>query len=213
MQQMNITLYGMIPYDRSGKVRWLLEEMGLPYQDRWLDRGKREHEAEAYLQINPMGRVPAVVIDERPMIESGAICAYLADLHPNKGLAPSMTSPERLEYQQWMYFSAATLDGFSGRIGIIEDIPPGAVLETKMSTFLSDVADAAITLDRALMNREFLTGSFSAADICASYNLYFANLWPEIHAVFARHPRVLAYLEQMKQRPAAQRARIFSFKE
>jgi glutathione S-transferase len=208
---MTISIYGSNNYDRSGKIRWLLEELGLPYDNRWLDPANKDLDEGPYLTVNPLGRIPAVVINDRPMIESGAIVAYLADLHIDKGLAPSLASETRLDYQQWMYFAAATVDPFASRISIIEDIPAGDVLDKKTDAYLTEVREALGFLNQTLSKREYLTGTFSAADICVGYHLYFASLWPEVKGILDDQPHVLAFLERLKKRPAALKAKVFSF--
>lgn len=207
-----IKLYAIFPYDRSAKVRWLLTQMGIPFEDRWLDREKSEHESPEYLRVNPMGRVPAVEIDGRAMIESDAICQYLADRHLEKKMAPPLDSPERAEYQQWMHFAGASLQSVQTRIQIVEDIPAGEVFEAKQAAVLEDLRDAAFMLERALARRETLLASgFSAADICVGYHLYFLYMWPELETVLRDFPRVGAYFERLKQHPAALKAQVFSY--
>jgi len=206
----SITLYGINHYDRSGKIRWLLEELGVAYEDHWLDVEKNERDEGAYLNVNPLGRVPAIVIDDRPMIESGAICSYVADRFSQKGLAPALTAKERLDYLQWMYF-AVSVDSFASRIGIIEDIPAGEVAEKKMGDFLAEVRDLVGFLEKSLNKKEYLVEKFSAADVCVSYHLYVASLWPEVKAVVDAHPQVVSYLARLKQRPAAQKSKVFSY--
>ena len=70
-----IRLHSLVPFDRSVKARWLLNEMGVTYEDRLLDREKKEHESPAFLKLNPMGRVPVLEIGDKVLFESGAICA------------------------------------------------------------------------------------------------------------------------------------------
>ncbi len=207
-----IRLHGLTPYDRSAKARWVLTELGLPFENRWLDQETKEHESTEYLRLNPMGRLPFVEIDDQVMFESGAICAYFADLHPERGLAPKVGSPERALYEQWMYFAASTLDPFVGRVMIIEDIPAGEVQAAKQSAMLADFQDAIEGLDRGLAKSEFLLGSrVSAADICVAYHLYFSMLWPELSSLIERFPRITAFYQRMKQLPSAVKANVFSF--
>ncbi|MGZ3689032.1 MAG: glutathione S-transferase family protein, partial [Bdellovibrionota bacterium] len=103
------------PIDRSGKVRWLLEELGLPFELQELDFEKKENESPSHLAKHPMGAVPVLEDGGLVMFESNAICAYLADKYIEKGLAPAFTSPLRAAYQQWMYFSVATIDNLAER--------------------------------------------------------------------------------------------------
>ena len=81
-----LTLYTN-PQSRGRIARWMLEEIGQPYDTVVLDY-HTSMKAPEYLTINPMGKVPALVHDGKVVTENAAICAYLADLVPDKGLAP-----------------------------------------------------------------------------------------------------------------------------
>jgi glutathione S-transferase len=208
----NMILYGLTPYDRSGKVRWLLKELGLSHTDHWLKREEKEYESAEFLKINPRGRVPAMEIKGQTIFESGAICAAIADLHLEKALAPGLSSPERLSYQQWMYFAASTLDPFVTRIMIIEDILPGEVFTKKSEELLDDLRNAVKVLDLTLSQQDYLlkTG-FCAADICVSYHLFLCTLWPEFKEIIDTSAHLSKYFERMLKRPAAISTRVFSF--
>src|SRR3546814_2058880 len=81
----------------------MLEEVGVPYEPRILDYGTTMKDA-AYLAINPMGKVPAIVHDGKAVTECAAICAYLADAFPEAGLAPAPA--DRADYYRWLFFTA-----------------------------------------------------------------------------------------------------------
>lgn len=209
---MKISLYGGSNYDRSGKIRWLLEELGIKPDNQWLDVKNGDLESGPYLKVNPLGRIPAVTLDGVPMIESGAIATYLADRHLEKGLAPALSASDRKDYLQWMYF-AVSVDSFASRILIIEEIPAGEVLDQKMKSLLSEVRDHIEFLGNALKGKDYLLGNFSAADICVGYHLYFASLWPELNDIIESNPNVSAYLKQLKGRDAAQKVKVFTYGE
>lgn len=207
-----IRIYSLTSFDRGAKARWLLTEMGLPYESKMLDRESREHEGPEFLRLNPMGRVPVLQFGDTVIFESGAICAFLADLYLEKGLAPALSSPDRARYQQWMYFAAATLDVIQTRIMIIEDIPEGQVRTQKESALLAEVRDAMNTLDLALSRADYLVGNrMSAADICVSYHTYWFSLWPELDVIMREFPRVVSYIERMRKTPSAVKADVFSY--
>jgi glutathione S-transferase len=202
-----IRLYGNATFDRGGKARWLLNEMKVNYEDRWLDKEKNEIESAEYLKLNPMGRVPAAEINGHLMFESGAICAYLADLYLEKSLAPKLDAPERADYQKWMYFASAMIDSLQWRLELIDDLPPSAALAVKQKELLEDLRDILKTLDQSLAKTDFLVGNrFSAADICVSYQLYWHRFWPESKALIETFPRVDSYIDRMLTRPAAKTA-------
>lgn len=208
----NITLYGFFPYDRGAKARWLMTELKVPFENRFLDNEKKEHEQDDYLKVNPLGRVPALVIDGKPIIESGAICAYLTDRFIEGGMAPAFAASERLDYQQWMYYATSTIDPLMTRMMIIEDILPGEVFNQKMEVLMSDMREVVDYLDRELSKKEYLVANkFSSADISVSYHMYFLNLWPEFKAMIDSAPNLLAYMKRLQNRPSALDAKVFSY--
>jgi glutathione S-transferase len=106
---MDIKLY-YTQRTRATRVRWLLEELELPYQLINIDLFNGEGHSEAYKKIHPLGCVPAIDVDGNIMIESTAICEWLADQFPEKNLAPEIGSTARMKYTQWLYFISATLE-------------------------------------------------------------------------------------------------------
>jgi len=92
---MKITLYGGTYFDRSGKIRWLLEELGLEYRNHWLET---DEDYEKFLQIAPLGRTPAIMIDDQLMIESGAIGERIRVLNPSSRAAveAEVIGPDRV---------------------------------------------------------------------------------------------------------------------
>src|SRR6185437_387489 len=98
-----ITFY-CAPSTASLVVHWLLLELSVPFEYRWLDLEKREHKSPEYLKINPAGVVPTLLVDGRPIREAAAIAMYLAEAFPALDLAPPPGTPERASYYQWMFF-------------------------------------------------------------------------------------------------------------
>ena len=83
------------PQSRGQTVRWMLEEVGQPYETEMLDY-RTTMKAEPYLSINPMGKVPAIRHKGKVVTEVAAICCYLADAFPEAGLAPAAGRPRGL---------------------------------------------------------------------------------------------------------------------
>ena len=95
------------PMSRGQIVRWMLEEVGAPYQTQILGYDDSMKGAD-YLAINPMGKVPAIVHRGKVVTECAAICAYLADAFPDAGLAPPLEA--RADYYRWLFFAAGPLE-------------------------------------------------------------------------------------------------------
>ena len=97
------------PQSRGRIVHWMLEETGVPYETRAVAFGP-EMKAPGYRAINPMGKVPALVHDGSVLTEAAAICVYLADRFPDKGLMPPAADPARAAFFRWSFFAAGPLE-------------------------------------------------------------------------------------------------------
>lgn len=95
------------PQSRGRIARWMLEEVGAPYETEFVDYGTTM-KGEDYLTINPMGKVPAIVHNGKVITECAAICAYLAEAFPEAGLAP--LPGERADYYRWLFFAAGPVE-------------------------------------------------------------------------------------------------------
>jgi glutathione S-transferase len=92
------------PHSRSSVTRAMLEELGVPFDLVTLDLQRNEQRSDEYLAINPMGKVPAIRHEGVLVTEQPAILMYLADLYPEKSLAPGIDDPLRGPYLRWMVF-------------------------------------------------------------------------------------------------------------
>ena len=198
-----IKLYGYSYQDRSDRVRWLLEELNVPFENVMLDK-KIGLQTEAYLKLNPMGRVPTVSDGENVIFESGAVCLYLADKYQNIKLAPGLNSSERAEYLQWMVFSVASLECVVARMFTFHDKS-----EPEINMIKSEVQNQCHifkkALNRVLSQQPFLLKSgFSAADIMMAAVIPGA-------ADYLMEPGSLIekYMKNLMSRPAAIKAKVF----
>ncbi len=189
---------------RATRPRWLLEEMGVPYTLVRLDMSKKEHKSPAYLSIHPHGQLPAFQDGDLTLFESAAICAYLADKFPEKNMAPTIGTPERGLYYQWLIYSMATLEP-----PIVQVILHTVMLpEAQRSAAQADegrknFAVVAQVLEKALSGKQFLVGDrFSAADIMIGSTLG----WAQMLGMLGGHPVLEAYVGTLAARPAFQRA-------
>ncbi|QDI04261.1 MULTISPECIES: glutathione S-transferase family protein [Xanthomonas translucens group] len=183
------------PLSRGRVARWMLEETGLPYSAQILDYGTTM-KAPAYLAINPMGKVPALRHGAAVVTENAAICAYLADLVPERHLAPLQGSPARADYYRWLFFLAGPVEG-------LLTAKEGGALAPARSAGYGREADLLQTLEQAVAGREHLAGDhFSAADLyaaaCLGYYLRSGLLEPR--------PAFVAFAQRHAARPAALRA-------
>lgn len=105
---MSYTLY-LTPSTASMAVHWMLIELGVPFEVVSLDFARNEHKTPEYLKLNPLGRVPTLVIDGTPYTESTAQLMILAERHPQAGLAPAPDDPQRAKWLETMVWIANNL--------------------------------------------------------------------------------------------------------
>ena len=199
-----IELHCMALQDRSDRVRWLLEEMNIPYQDFFYSKAKGELNQPAYRKLNPMGRVPTLVDGDTIMHESGAICLYLADKFKDKGLAPLPDSKERSAYLQWMVFSVGSLECVVAHMFRLN-----GKTEAQKKDILQFVQEQCeilkIPLNEALAKQDYLLPSgFSAADIMMAAVIPGAREY-----LMTEGSPIARYMERMMARPAAVKVKVF----
>src|SRR5262249_10263381 len=104
-----LTLYHAAP-SRSSIVRWMLEELGEPYDIHLLSLKQGEHREPAYLAVNAMGKVPALKHGDTVITEAAAICCYLADEFPGARLNVPVGDPRRGTYLKWLFFGPSCME-------------------------------------------------------------------------------------------------------
>jgi glutathione S-transferase len=187
------------PMSRGRIVRWMLEEVGQPYRTELLDYATTMKTPE-YLAINPMGKVPALKHGATVVTETAAICAYLADVFPEAGLAPPPGHRHRGPYYRWLFFGAGPLEAAWTNQALGFVIPPGRERMAGYGSF----ADVINVLDDVISQRPYLAGdSFTAADLYVGSQLGFGLQFGMIE----KRPAFEEYVGRLSSRPAAVRAK------
>jgi len=97
------------PGNASMAPHMLLEELGLPFELRLVDRTQDAQKSPAYLKLNPNGLIPVLVDGDLVLYETAAICLHLVDAHPAADLAPPVGSAERAHFYKWLVWLTNTL--------------------------------------------------------------------------------------------------------
>jgi glutathione S-transferase len=188
----DLTLYHS-PQTRSSGVRILLEELGAPHHLEVLDLRSGQGREPGYLRVNPLGKVPALRHGDTLITEQAAIYLYLADLFPERGLAPPIGDPLRGTYLRWMVFYGSSFEPAVVDRALQRE--PGPQAMSPYGTF-----DAVLnTLVDALTPGPYLLGErHSAADV-----LWGAALsWTTSFKLVPEEPAIMAYLARVNARPA-----------
>jgi glutathione S-transferase len=187
------------PMSRGRIIRWMLEEVGQPYETKILRWETGDAKAADYLAINPMGKVPAIVHDGVVVTECAAICAYLADAFPAAGLAPPAHSKLRGPYYRWLFFGAGPIEQAVGAKAV--SFEP-TTEQSRMLGF-GHIEDVLGAIEGAVKDRAYLVGDgFTAADLYLASHLS----WGMNFDTIEKRPAFEAYVERHLQRPAARRA-------
>jgi glutathione S-transferase len=192
-----LTLYTN-PMSRGRIARWMLEEVGAPYETVILDYGTTMKDAD-YLAINPMGKVPAIKHGETIVTETAAICAYLADIFPDKGLAPPPGNQLRGPYYRWMFFAAGPVEAaVTGKaLGLL------APADKKAMAGYGSFEETIDALERAVSQSDHICGSqFTAADVYVGSQIGWGMMFGSIE----KRPAFADYFARLQERPAAKRA-------
>ena len=193
----DLTLYHAVP-SRGFIARWMLEEVGEPFDIVLLDFAKDEQKASDYLKINPMGRVPALVHGDLVVTETAAICAYMAEAFPKADLSVPVGSAARADYLRWMFFGPV-----SAEPSVLWEVLGEVTTEVDYRPFAA-IDDVTETLCGAVKGRKYIAGEkFSAADVVLGSTIWWGL---DLMGVMPKRPELENYLRPLQERPAWQRA-------
>ena len=185
------------PESRGQIAHWFLEELGEPYETRWLAYGEAMKTSE-YLAIHPLGKVPALEHKGRVITETAAICAYLAAVYPDKKLRPTPNDPALADYYRWMFFAAGPLE----MVIMAHSMQWKSGEEHARMLGYGTPETALDAIEEHLRDREFICDSgFTAADVYLGNQLMFGLEYQMIQ------PRdtFKTYTGKLMQREAFQR--------
>ncbi len=192
-----LTLYHAAP-SRSSIVRWMLEELGEPYDVQLLSLSKGEQLAPDYLAVNPMGKVPALKHGETVITETAAICAYLADEFPHARLNIPVGDPRRGPYLKWLFFGPSCIEP-----AVVDRAAPRKEEARRAMLGYGDFDTVMEVVAKAVEPGPYLLGErFTAADVVIGSQLR----WAMMFNLIPKRPEFEAYVARLEQRPALQRA-------
>lgn len=190
----------MNPMSRAQIARWALHEAGADYQDVMVDWGDKP---KALLEANPMGKVPTVIHHandgDRVISEAAAICAYLAEMHPEAGLLPN--DGKMADYYRWMFFCAGPGEqAITAKALGFDPTEPQQQMMAGWGSFDRTMS----TLDWWLSGRDYVCGEiFTMADVYVGSQVD----WGLTFGTIAPSPTFVAYTDRLQMRPAYKAAK------
>ena len=182
------------PQSRAVMMHWLLEEIGCPYELAPVAYDDGSMRTPEFLEVSPLGKIPAIRDGEVTVSDTVAITLYLADKYksPND-LAPAIDDPRRGEYLRWLVFQASSVEPAM--------MQAASKFETKrQSAGWGDVDTVVEALETRLSKADpWLLGDwFTAADLVLGGAVGWAMNWN----MFPKRPALEAYVARLHARPA-----------
>ncbi len=193
-----------VPKTRATRPRWVLEELGVPYELVRLDPKKGETRTADHLARHPLGHVPVLQDGEVQIFESVAICLYLAEKFPRGKLLPTVGERGRALAYQWLFYAVTELEPPLAVLSAQNRKPEaerdaGAIVEAR-----ERLRKAVAALEAPLSRHPtLLAEGFSVADVIVSANLFSAKA---LGALDAAPAVVKEYAARLADRPARMRA-------
>ena len=183
---------------RSARVRWTLLEAGLAYES--VGNSVEVFGSEELRGLHPLGKLPAAIIDGKPLFESAAIVTAVADLVPEKNLIARPGSWSRNLHYQWICFALTEMEPYvhSTEINSTDFVLPEpqhvpAIIEQNSMMYKR----AAAVLEAVLGRTDYLIENrFLATDIIIGYTIS----WGQEQGLLGEFPNLLAYLERLLRR-------------
>jgi glutathione S-transferase len=183
------------PQSRGRIVRWMLEEVGAPYETELIpyDRMKDER----YLAVHPLGKVPAIKHRDHIVTECAAICTYLADVFPEAGLGPR--EEEKADYYRWLFYAAGPLEAAVSNQAMGWVPTP----ERERMFGYGNFERAIAVVDELFSLRDYVCGDrFTAADVYVGSQIMF----PMQFGMLTERDSFTRYRDRLQARDAYKRA-------
>jgi GST-like protein len=191
------------PTPNGWKASIMLEEVGLPYTVHALRLDQLEQKREAFLRINPNGRIPAIVdrdAGDFPVFESGAILLYLAE---KTGRLLPADPAGRSQALQWLMFQMAGVGPMQGQANVFFRYAPEKI-PFAIERYQNETRRLYEVLDRRLGEAEYLAGDYSIADV-ATWPWVSIHEWAGVAVEGLEH--LQRWMGAVAARPAVQRGR------
>jgi len=194
------------PTPNGWKITIMLEELGAPYEVRYVNIGRGEQFAPDFLRISPNNRMPAIVDPDGPggepisVFESGAILMYLGRKFGR--FYPVEDERRRVEVEEWLCWQIGGVGPMFGQNNHFRNYAPEKV-PYAVRRYEDEAHRLYGVLNKRLAGRDFVAGDYSIADMAIVG-------WAKLHQAqgidIGEFPEVKAWLDRVLARPAVDRA-------
>ncbi|SCW29582.1 glutathione S-transferase [Rhizobium mongolense subsp. loessense] len=192
------------PTPNGFKISIMLEELGVPYEVKYINIGKGEQFAPDFLKIAPNNRMPAIIDPDGPggapisVFESGAILQYLGRKY---GKFYPQDERTRVQVEEWLFWQVGGLGPMAGQAHHFRNYAPEKI-EYGINRYTNEVNRLYGVMNRRLEGRGYLAGDYSIADMaCIGWVIPYERQGQNLNDF----PNLKAWFERMHQRPAVLR--------
>lgn len=183
------------------KIPIMLEELGVPYDVRFVDLTKGEQFEPAFLAISPNNKIPAIVDPDGPdgnplaIFESGAILRYLA-----RKFGAFYPANERVkaDIDEWLFWQVGGLSPTAGQYNHFAHYAPEKI-QYAIDRYRKEVERLFSVMDKRLSDRPYLAGDYSIADIACFPWLHSAKT---LDQDISKYPNIERWVAEVGARPA-----------
>lgn len=200
-----LTLY-YAPDNASVVLRLALEEAGLAFETRLVDRKTKQQKSPEYLALNPAGLIPTLITADGPISETGACLLWLVDRHPEAGLGPLVHDPQRGAFLRWLFFLANTVHADLIRLFYPDRVVPKDAVGDHHDRMAAQLIRHLAVLDRAASEAPALFAAPSALCLYLGPLLRWAALYPtggRRWLDLSDFPALLGLTRDLEARPSA----------
>ena len=189
---------------RSGRVVWLLEELGLEYEVNIMPFTKEGLKSPEHRSRHALGRVPVLEDGDISIFESGAIIDYVLERHKNGGLKPNSDAPEFPFFLQWYHYCEGMVMPPMNQI-VVQTIllPPDRRDEVVLNQAKNLLTKSLAPVNENLADKDYLIGDFSAADLMLGHSCFMAN---RLGCISDEMQNIKDYVARIANRPAFKKA-------
>jgi len=192
------------PNSRAGRIVWLLEELGLPYDINKMAFHPKDLKSDEHRARHPLGRIPVFEDGNVSIYESGAIVEYILERHKKGGLKPEVNDPMWPYYQQWFHYcEGMTMPPINTVVVHTLLLPPDRRDDVVLGQAQRLLTKALKPVENWMEGKDYLIGDFSAADIMLGHSIFMSN---RVGCVSDDMPNLKAYIGRIENRPAFQTA-------
>jgi len=192
------------PNSRAGRIVWLLEELGLPYDLNKMSFHPKDLKSDEHRTRHPLGRVPVLEDGDVTIFESGAIVDYILERHKNGGLKPAVDDPRFPAYLQWFHYcEGMVMPPVNTVVVHTLLLPPDRRDQTVLDQAKRLLTKALEPVNETLAGKDYLIGDFSGADIMLGHACFMSN---RIGSVSEEMTFLKDYVARIAARPAFQKA-------